>query len=113
MSGILIKDPCGYICISFTYISIIYADYVVIKWIVLQTMQDRFHSVALILECILFGLFVILVLHDQLHSLSKNETLFEEYSNNKNLSAKHKILFLELCEKSNASRNIKNRLHDV
>lgn len=37
----LVNDPCGIFCIVFTYTSIIYADYVVIKWVVLHTMQDR------------------------------------------------------------------------
>lgn len=36
-----VKDPCGIICILITYLAIIYADYVVTKWIILQTMQNR------------------------------------------------------------------------
>gem|GEM_PF-6342652 len=39
--SIFVKDPCGIICIILTYLSIIYADYVVIKWVVLETMGDR------------------------------------------------------------------------
>ncbi|XP_072383524.1 palmitoyltransferase ZDHHC3 [Diabrotica undecimpunctata] len=35
-----IKDPCGIVCILITYIAVFYADYVVIKWVVLQTMLD-------------------------------------------------------------------------
>lgn len=35
-----IKDPCGIACIIVTYIAVFYADYVVIRWIILQTMQD-------------------------------------------------------------------------
>lgn len=31
-----IKDPCGIVCIFITYLSILYADYVIIRWIVLQ-----------------------------------------------------------------------------
>ncbi|XP_065206706.1 palmitoyltransferase ZDHHC7-like [Planococcus citri] len=258
MSVSLKKDPCGYICICFTYMSLIYADYVVIKWIVLQTMQDSlwgpfnvvlfnslillltlshframcsdpgviplpqtkmdfsdiyaaskeplnqddwtvctrcetyrpprahhcricqrcirrmdhhcpwinncvgelnqrffiqflmyagvltiytlllvtaswlkecpscsqeysirelrvFHSIALVLESILFGIFVILVLHDQLQSLSNDETLIEEfYSENRRHIAKHKLLFWKLCKSPNITRNfIGKQLHNV
>lgn len=35
-----IKDPCGIVCISITYLSIAHADYVVITKIVIQTMQN-------------------------------------------------------------------------
>jgi len=34
------KDPCGFFCIMMTYGAVLYADYVVVKWIVLQTMGD-------------------------------------------------------------------------
>ena len=33
------KDPCGFFCILMTYGAILYADYVVVRWIVLQTMS--------------------------------------------------------------------------
>ncbi|KAK4885905.1 hypothetical protein RN001_002176 [Aquatica leii] len=35
-----VKDPCGIICVFVTYGAVFYADYVVIRWIVLQTMFD-------------------------------------------------------------------------
>ncbi len=35
------KDPCGIICLMMTYLSVFYADYVVVRWIVIQTMQGR------------------------------------------------------------------------
>lgn len=74
-----------------------------------------FHSVALILESVLFGIFVILVLYDQHQSLSNDETLIEEFfSENKKRIAKHKILFWKLCRTPNISRNIIGKpLHDV
>jgi len=34
------NDPCGWTCLLMTYAAVIYADYVIIKWVVLQTMQD-------------------------------------------------------------------------
>lgn len=37
-----IKDPCGISCIIVTYVAVFYADYVIIKWIILQTMQNRY-----------------------------------------------------------------------
>merc|ERR1712178_320656 len=33
-------DPCGIICIFITYLCIVYADYVVVKHLVLPTMSD-------------------------------------------------------------------------
>lgn len=37
-----IKDPCGIVCIIVTYAAVFYADYVVIKWIILQSMHERY-----------------------------------------------------------------------
>lgn len=34
------KDPCGFFCILMTYGAVLYADYVVVRWIVLQTMPE-------------------------------------------------------------------------
>ncbi|KAG8035803.1 hypothetical protein G9C98_001459 [Cotesia typhae] len=39
-----VKDPCGIVCILVTYIAVFYADYVVIRWIILHTMQDRINN---------------------------------------------------------------------
>ncbi|XP_014247534.1 palmitoyltransferase ZDHHC7-like [Cimex lectularius] len=38
--SLFVKDPCGLICIALTYVAVFYADYVVVRWIVMQTMQD-------------------------------------------------------------------------
>ncbi|XP_012257947.2 palmitoyltransferase ZDHHC3-A [Athalia rosae] len=35
-----VRDLCGIVCIIVTYIAVFYADYVVVRWIVLHTMQD-------------------------------------------------------------------------
>ena len=35
------KDPCGFFCILMTYGAVLYADYVVVRWIILQTMQGQ------------------------------------------------------------------------
>lgn len=35
-----IRDPCGIICVIVTYLAVLYADYVVMQWIVLHTMLD-------------------------------------------------------------------------
>ncbi|KDR19695.1 palmitoyltransferase ZDHHC7 [Zootermopsis nevadensis] len=35
-----VRDPCGIVCILLTYVAVLYADYVVIRWIILQTMQN-------------------------------------------------------------------------
>jgi len=35
-----VRDPCGVACLIFTYLAIIYADYVVIRWIVLHTQYN-------------------------------------------------------------------------
>ena len=34
------NDPCGWTCLLMTYAAVTYADYVIIKWVVLQTMPD-------------------------------------------------------------------------
>ncbi|KAG5883404.1 hypothetical protein JTB14_031293 [Gonioctena quinquepunctata] len=35
-----VRDPCGVVCILITYGAVFYADYVVIKWVILQSMID-------------------------------------------------------------------------
>lgn len=37
-----LRDPCGIVCIFVTYLAVFYADYVVTRWIILQTMQNRY-----------------------------------------------------------------------
>lgn len=37
-----VKDPCGVVCVLVTYLAVLYADYVVTRWIILQTMHDRY-----------------------------------------------------------------------
>lgn len=37
-----VRDPCGIVCIIFTYVAVFYADYVVVRWIVMQTMYNRY-----------------------------------------------------------------------
>ncbi|KAG8231418.1 hypothetical protein J437_LFUL012428 [Ladona fulva] len=37
---VCIKDPCGVLCILLTYVAVFYADYVIIQWVVLQTMHN-------------------------------------------------------------------------
>lgn len=39
-----VRDPCGIVCIIVTYLALFYADYVVMRWIILHTMQDRLES---------------------------------------------------------------------
>ncbi|KFB38703.1 hypothetical protein ZHAS_00006104 [Anopheles sinensis] len=45
-----VKDPCGIVCVLVTYMAVLYADYVVTHWIILQTMPNSlwapFHVVA-------------------------------------------------------------------
>uniref|UniRef100_A0A1B6MPS2 Palmitoyltransferase n=1 Tax=Graphocephala atropunctata TaxID=36148 RepID=A0A1B6MPS2_9HEMI len=38
--SMFVKDPCGFICITLTYVAVFYADYVIIRWVIMQTMQD-------------------------------------------------------------------------
>lgn len=40
-----VRDPCGIVCIIVTYFALFYADYVVIRWIILHTMQDRYNFI--------------------------------------------------------------------
>lgn len=41
-----LKDPCGIVCVFITYLAIIYADYVVSRWIIMQTMHDSLWGAA-------------------------------------------------------------------
>lgn len=40
MTKLFVKDPCGLICIALTYVAVFYADYVIVRWVIMQTMQD-------------------------------------------------------------------------
>lgn len=35
------KDPCGIVCLVLTYLAVVYADYVVVRWIIIQTLRNR------------------------------------------------------------------------
>ena len=60
MMPVFRKDPCGFICLLMTYGAVLYADYVVVRWIILQTMSDSlwgsFH--VLVFNTIVFLLFL-------------------------------------------------------
>jgi len=54
------KDPCGFFCIFMTYGAVLYADYVVVRWIVLQTMSTTLWGSlhVLLFNIIIFMLFM-------------------------------------------------------
>ncbi|XP_008178297.1 palmitoyltransferase ZDHHC3 isoform X1 [Acyrthosiphon pisum] len=62
----LVNDPCGIFCILFTYTSIIYADYVVIQWVVLHTMQDSLWAP---FHIVLFNTFLLLLTVSHLRAM--------------------------------------------
>lgn len=35
-----VKDPCGIICLIFTYVAVFYADYVVTQWIIVFSFAE-------------------------------------------------------------------------
>lgn len=35
-----VRDPCGVVCLIFTYLAVFYADYVVTRWIILLNYQN-------------------------------------------------------------------------
>lgn len=37
-----VKDPCGIICVMITYLAVVYADYVVMRYIILQVFASRY-----------------------------------------------------------------------
>jgi len=53
------RDPCGFTCLFMTYGAVIYADYVVTRWILFQTMAD---SPWLVVNLVAFNLVVVLLL---------------------------------------------------
>ncbi|GAB6018808.1 hypothetical protein CHUAL_000469 [Chamberlinius hualienensis] len=52
------KDPCGLVCIFLTYCAVLYADYVVLQWILLPTMSESLWGAlnAVIFNTLLFFL---------------------------------------------------------
>ena len=52
------KDPCGVTCLLMTYAAVIYADYVVVRWIVLQSMPETY-----------WGLFHIIAFNGVVHQI--------------------------------------------
>ncbi|TRY78373.1 hypothetical protein TCAL_01698 [Tigriopus californicus] len=94
-------DPCGITCILMTYACVLYADYVVVRWIILATQMHNIalswytpcpecpkdihikqtrilHSVILCLESALFGMFVVAIGCDQFEAIFSDETLVEQ-----------------------------------
>ncbi|XP_003703773.1 DNZDHHC/NEW1 zinc finger protein 11 isoform X1 [Megachile rotundata] len=61
-----VKDPCGIVCIIVTYIAVFYADYVVVRWVILHSLQDSlwgpFHVVA-------FNIVVLLLIMSHLKAV--------------------------------------------
>lgn len=53
-----IRDPCGVFCILITYLAVFYADYVVIRWIIMQTMTDSLWGA---LNAVTFNTIVLLL----------------------------------------------------
>ncbi|KAF4522476.1 hypothetical protein B566_EDAN002561 [Ephemera danica] len=58
MGAVLVRDPCGIVCLIATYAAVIYADYVVVRWIVLQTMHNSLWGA---LHAFLFNILVFLL----------------------------------------------------
>lgn len=61
-----VKDPCGIVCIIVTYIAVFYADYVVVRWVILHSLQDSlwgpFHVVT-------FNIVVLLLIMSHLKAV--------------------------------------------
>ncbi|XP_055917259.1 palmitoyltransferase ZDHHC3 [Eupeodes corollae] len=53
-----VRDPCGIVCLLVTYLAVFYADYVVMRWIILQTMQTSLWAP---LHVVLFNTVVFLL----------------------------------------------------
>ncbi len=53
------RDPCGITCLLMTYLAVLYADYVVVRWIVLQTMEGSLWGA---FHVLLFNVVVFLLL---------------------------------------------------
>lgn len=54
------RDPCGFFCLLMTYGAVLYADYVVVRWIIMQTMQNSLWGAfnVVLFNTIVFLLFV-------------------------------------------------------
>ncbi len=53
------SDPCGLTCLVLTYAAVLYADYVVVRWIVMQTLADSLWGA---FHVVLFNTVVFLLL---------------------------------------------------
>ena len=53
------NDPCGFTCLIMTYAAVVYADYVVVHWIVLQTMADSLWGA---FNAVVFNMVIFLLL---------------------------------------------------
>lgn len=38
----VVRDPCGIVCLIVTYLAVLYSDYVVTRWIIMETLKNRF-----------------------------------------------------------------------
>lgn len=66
MASFQVRDPCGYVCIVITYLSIVYADYVVIRWMILHTMSDSLWAP---LHVILFNTLILLLIFAHIRAM--------------------------------------------
>jgi len=64
--SIFVKDPCGFICIVLTYVAVFYADYVVVRWVIMQTMQDSLWAP---FHVVLFNTVIFLVSFSHLRAM--------------------------------------------
>lgn len=53
-----VRDPCGIVCLFVTYGAVFYADYVVVRWLILQTMPGSMWAP---LHVVLFNTVVFLL----------------------------------------------------
>ena len=52
------KDPCGFTCLLMTYLAVLYADYVVVRWIVMTTMPESYWG---LFHIVVFNVIIILL----------------------------------------------------
>ncbi len=52
------KDPCGITCLVMTYLAVFYADYVVVRWIILQSMPETYWG---LFHIITFNIIVLML----------------------------------------------------
>uniref|UniRef100_T1JEH8 Uncharacterized protein n=1 Tax=Strigamia maritima TaxID=126957 RepID=T1JEH8_STRMM len=96
-------DPCGIICMFLTYLAVGYADYVVIRWIIILTMSTSLWGA---INAILFNIIVFLLVMAHLRAVLTDPGIIPLPTNSLDFSDMHSEGKILLQEKARLIRLI-------